>query len=229
MGELLGALGLAWPRLLLYPGGAFALAGSWLLARWLSYCCGRPALATRAPAVVDILTIVPPLTALTLLPLAPARSFPYGIDLVVALGLLEWPRLRAPGPAPAPRALVRAYGALILAATGMAQASGGLGLSGLLSWPERWQEQGLLLLSAGLWLGALPWLLEGGAGGLAGDLRGLGLLLVGALPVIGAMAAVGGGLLDDLSGWIIPPAAFIAAALVVGGAMRLRRQAVGAP
>ena len=92
MSELLGALGLAWPRLLLYPGGAFALGAGWLLAAWLSGCAGRPVAPPSAPGPGDLLAALPPLAAIALMPLAPARSFPYGLDLVIALTLLEWPR-----------------------------------------------------------------------------------------------------------------------------------------
>lgn len=35
MGELLGTSGLAWPRLLVYPGGVTVLLLAWLVGRWL--------------------------------------------------------------------------------------------------------------------------------------------------------------------------------------------------
>jgi hypothetical protein len=222
MGELLGALGLAWPRLLLYPGGLFALAASWLLARWLGLGRARPV------TLPDLLDALPPLAALALLPLAPARGFPYGLDLAVALGLLEWPRLRRAAWGALDRAvLVRGYGPLIVAALLMAEGSGGLGLSGLLSWPGAWLDRGLLLGGAALWLLALPRLIAGGPEGLAGRLRALGLILLGALPLLGALAALTAEALPgDLAGWVLPPAALaLAAAIVWAGLAAVRRSA----
>ena len=224
MGELLGALGLAWPRLLLYPGGVFALAAAWLLERWLRLCAGRPAAPPAPLAPANILDWLPPLAALTLLPLAPARGFPYGLDLAVAAGLLEWPRLRHAdwrrlGRAP----LLRAYGPLLAGALLMAEGAGGLGLSGLLTWPASALDRALLLGGALVWLAALPRLLSDGPGGLAGRLRALGLLLVGALPLLGALAALSAGALPgELAGWVLPPLAALGAALLLGGLVRVR-------
>jgi hypothetical protein len=225
MGELLGALGLAWPRLLLYPGGLFALGASWLLARWLRRCAGGPAVATPAPAsAADLVAILPPLVVLSLLPLAPARGFPYGLDLVVAVGLLEWPYLRGVAGRALSRAeIVRRYGPLIVGALLMAEAAGGLGLSRLLTWPEAWLDQALLLSGAGVWLLALPALLAEGPWSLAGRLRALGLLLVGTLPVLGALAALMAGVVPGwLAGWLLPPIAMALAAGMLGGAVRVR-------
>lgn len=216
MGELIGALGLAWPRLLLYPGGLFALAASWLLARWLAWCAGGPGGPAGRRDLAGLLDALPPLAALTLLPLAPARGFPYGLDLALAAGLLEWPRLRTAAPAELERRrLLRQYGPLAAGALLMAEGAGGLGLSGLLTWPAAWPERALLLGGAGLWLLALPGLLAAGPGGLAGRLRALGLLLVGALPIVGALAA-----LTPLGLWAAP-AGVLGAAAVVGAAVRL--------
>ncbi len=225
MGELLGALGLAWPRLLLYPGGLFALAAGWLLERWLRRCSGRPAAPASPPAPADILDWLPPLAALSLLPLAPARSFPYGLDLAVAVGLLEWPRLRQIPWHQIERAgLLRAYVPLIAGALLLAEGAGGLGLSGLLTWPESALDRALLLGGALVWLAALPGLLDDGPGGLAGRLRALGLLLVGALPLLGALAALSAGALPaELAGWALPPLAAVGAALLLGGLVSLRR------
>ncbi len=226
MGELLGALGLAWPRLLLYPGGLFALGASWLLARWLRWCAGLPARATPASAI-DLAAVLPPLAALSLLPLAPARGFPYGLDLVVAVGLLEWPSLRrAAGRNLARAELLRRYGPLIVGALLMAEGAGGLGLSGLLTWPAGRLDQALLLGGAAIWLLALPGLLADGLWSLAGRLRALGLLLVGALPMVGALAAMTAGVLPgELAGWLLPPTALALAAGLLGGMVRVRRVA----
>ena len=221
MSELLGALGLAWPRLLLYPGGLFALVASWLLGMWLARCRCRSA----SPGRAKLGAVVPPLVALALLPLAPARSFPYGLDLVVALVLLEWPRALGWG-AQRREELARAYAPLLLAGLGLAEACGGLELTRLLRWPEPLVAQLLLGASAALWLAALPRLLASGPGGLAGRLRALGLLLVAALPLLGALAAMLAERLPaDLAGWLLPPVAILAAGLALGGVARVPERA----
>lgn len=224
MGELLGALGLAWPRLLLYPGGLFALAASWLLEGWLRRCgLGRSASAQARGRHALVGDLVPPLAALSLLPLAPARSFPFGLDLAVALLLLEWPRLRAAGPGLTREALLRDYGSLVAGALLMAEGAGGLGLSGLLTWPEAWRDRGLLGAGAALWLCGLPRLIAAGPVGLAGRLRTLGLLLIPTLPVLGLLAALSGDRMPgELAGWVLPPAAMVCTALIVGGGLGLR-------
>jgi len=221
MSELLGALGLAWPRLLLYPGGLFALVASWLLGMWLARCSCGPTAQVRG----GLGAVVPPLVALTMLPLAPARSFPYGLDLVVALALLEWPQAMGWG-AQRREELARAYAPLLLAGLGLAEACGGLELTRLLRWPEPLVAQLLLGASAALWLAALPRLLASGPGGLAGRLRALGLLLVAALPVLGALAAtLAERLPADLAGWLLPPVAMLAAGLALGGVARVPERA----
>lgn len=230
MGELLGALGLAWPRLLLYPGGLFALGAAWLLGRWLARCGLAPGGgwhgAGGAGMLPALLGAVPPLAAISLLPLAPARPFPYGLDLVAALALLEAPRLwRAAGDADASgaigrAALARAYLPLLVAAAALAEAAGGLELTRLLRLPEGWPGRALLGLGAALWLAALPPLLADGPAGLVGRLRALGLLAVAALPLLAALAAAG--LLPaEYAGWALPPAALLLAGLGLGAAARL--------
>lgn len=222
MGELLGALGLAWPRLLLYPGGLFALGASWLLAGWLGWCAGSPTPTRPAAGLLDAL---PALAALTLLPLAPARVFPYGLDLALAVGLLEWPRLWRAGLQGMPRAaLLRAYGPLLAGALLMAEAAGGLGLSGLLTWPATWPDQALLIIGMATWLFALPRLLEGASWALAERLRALGLLLVGTLPLVGALANfVSDTLPGDRAAWLVPPTAMVGTGILLGGLVRSRR------
>ena len=226
MGELLGVLGLAWPRLLLYPGGIFALVASWLLARWLRWCTGQPPLPLPPPTLTDRINLLPPLVALTLLPLTPAASFPYGIDLVVAVGLLEWPQLCATNQPPPERgALVRTYGPLILAGLGMLEGAGSMTLSNLAIWPTAWPARVLLLGGTGLWLAALPRLLTDPATPRrAGQYRALGLLLLGTLPLNGALTAWANAAMPTaLTGWLIPPIAYLGAAFVLGGVLRLRQ------
>ncbi|MCS6882217.1 MAG: hypothetical protein RMK84_00630 [Oscillochloridaceae bacterium] len=220
MGELLGALGLAWPRVVFYPGGLFALAASHLLMRWLAVCGGAP--LWPAPPVT-VLDLAPPLAVLTLLPLAPAPPFPFGLDLPVALVLLEWPRFRAAAVrGSAPAAVLRDYALPLAAALALAVATGGLELAALLRWPESVPERALLALGAALWLLGMPRLLRAGPGGAAGALRALGLLLVGALLLLGALAAGPGQWLPaDRAGWLLPPLATAGAALAVGAALRI--------
>lgn len=241
MGELLGALGLAWPRLLLYPGGIFALVAAWLLAAWLRRCACAPILqpeATWQPK--RLIVAVAPLAVLSLLPLAPARPFPYGLDLFVALALLEWPRvwlrsnpterlahtqepsaLAHPQP-PTRSALLSAYWPLLFAAWGWAEAAGGLGLSHLLAWPEPLARQMLMLTSTALWLTGLPLLLHNEPHGLVGRLRALGLTLIACLPLVALLAAYGAAWLPNAwAGWLFPLAALVSAALLLGALLRL--------
>ncbi len=226
MGELLGALGLAWPRVLLYPGGLFALVASLVLMRWLA--AGGAAPAWPAPPAT-VLDLAPPLMVLTLLPLAPARPFPFGLDLPVALALLEWPRVRVLAARDrAPAELLRDYALPLAAALALAVATGGLELSRLLRWPGAVPEQALLVLGAMLWLLGLPRLLRAGPGGAAGALRALGLLLVGTLPLLGALAAAAGPWLPaDGAGWLLPPVAILSAALALGVALRVPERWAG--
>ncbi len=215
MRELLVSLGLAWPRLLLYPGGLFALVASWLLARWLGRCSYEPVqpAAGPPPSLVDLL---PPLAVLSLLPLAPARSFPFGLDLLVAGIMLLWPQRQS---LLSERGRL-AGGALLSGAIAMAAATGGLGLSGLLSWPATWAERLVLLAASGLWLVGVACLPEPPAG-LAGRLSRLGLVLIGSLPLLGALAAASQGLLDPaIAAWLLPPLAGGCAALLTGLARR---------
>lgn len=224
MSELLGALGLAWPRLLLYPGGAFAIGAGWLLAAWLSRCAGRPVAPPSAPGPAGLVAALPPLAAIALMPLAPARSFPYGLDLVIALALLEWPRALQ-GRGLSREEALQQYGPLLAAAALLAEGAGGLELTRLLRAPGGWLDRALLAAGTLIWLAALPRLLAAGPGGLGGRLRALGLLLVAALPLLGALAAaLGERLPGELAGWLLPPAAILGVAAALGGAFTLRRR-----
>jgi hypothetical protein len=224
--ELLGALGLAWPRLVLYPGGIGALFGAWVLNRWWEIANREPVRCAPALSPIDLL---PPLVALTLLPFPPARSFPYGLDLPTALFLAEWPRWRllSRSGALAPeriRTLLAAYGLLLVGVGGMASAVGSLELTALTRWPEAPVDQVLLGAGMALWLAALP-ALQATAPTSAWPLRlrALLLLAIPTLVVIGALAAL-------LSRWVAPPVlawalpapALILSALLAGGMVRLR-------
>ncbi|NCC33208.1 MAG: hypothetical protein EOM24_14510, partial [Chloroflexia bacterium] len=158
--ELLAALGQAWPRLLLYPGGLFALGASWMLCRWLAWVSRQRPTCAGPVTLACLPGLLPPMIVLALMPLAPARGFPYGLDLVVALGLLEWPYLRRGIAGKVDRVLLlRMYGPLLLAGGGMAEANVSLGLSNLLTMPEAPVARGLLLASAFLWLATLQQIL----------------------------------------------------------------------
>ncbi|MBP1465860.1 hypothetical protein EYB53_009105 [Candidatus Chloroploca sp. M-50] len=240
--ELLAALGQVWPRLLLYPGGLFALGASWMLCRWLAWvsrqrpACAGPVMLASLPG------LLPPMIVLALMPLAPARGFPYGLDLVVALGLLEWPYLRrgVAGIGKVDRArLLRMYGPLLLAGGGMAEANASLGLSNLLTVPEAPVARALLLASALLWLASLPQLLmnpcaaeddhsagdgskEWPLASLAARLRALGLVLIGMLALLGfASVRSEPWLTATQAGWLLPPLVGVVTALLLGVQLRM--------
>jgi hypothetical protein len=218
MGELLGALGQAWPRLLIYPGGLAAFGLAWLLGRWMQAAGGRWQ-GTPAPAESQIIDALPPLLALALLPLPPARAFPYGIDLFVAVALLGWPQLRRAAGAGL-RGLLLGYGLLLLGATAMSAGAGGVELSRLLRAPDTVQGWGLLLGGGGLWLLGQS-RISAGARGWAARLGELGQLWVGALPILAALAAGAAGRLPaGWAGWALPPVALLVAALLLAAARR---------
>ncbi|NNJ11987.1 hypothetical protein EKD04_016765 [Chloroflexales bacterium ZM16-3] len=225
VGELLGALGLAWPRLLIYPGGMFALGLAWLLARWMvmGKRSSPPApLPLRREREVVIIDALPPLLALALLPLPPARGFPYGIDLVAALALLGWPRLRALAAGSGlASGVLPGYGLLLLGGALMGAGAGGVELSRLGRAPDTALGWALLLGGGGLWLAGQARLYDGDRG-WARRLGELGHLWVGTLPILAALAA---GAADRLptgwAGWTLPPLALIMAALALGAALRV--------
>lgn len=226
MNELLGALGLAWPRLLLYPGGLFALLAGRLLGVWLAHCGCVPTRSAQS-GLAELAAVVPPLAALSLMPLTPARSFPYGLDLVVALALLAWPQALAGAPMRRTE-LTRAYGPLLVAVLGTTVALGGLELTRLLRLPEPWVQRALLGCATALWLVSMPRLLAGASHGTASELRALGLLLIAALPVLGALAAATAERLPQGSGWMLAAVALLAVSLALGGVMRLSERVRGA-
>lgn len=229
MGELLGALGLAWPRLLLYPGGIFALVAAKLLGVWLQPRGKRS--ASLPTEQIDIIYSITPLVVLTLLPLAPARSFPYGLDLVTAVMLLEWPRVlqvaskagNDPNMGALRSGIVHDYLPLVGGGALMAMAVGGLELTRLLRFPEGLLDQGFLAAGTLLWLAALPRLIDAGPRSIAGELRMLGLALIAALPLLGALATWTGGVLPPgIAGWVLPPAAIGSVATTLGLLARVR-------
>jgi hypothetical protein len=231
MGELLAAIGLAWPRLLLYPGGLAAFGLAWLLGLWMQAAGDRRQdralhrIESPPLRLIDIADALPPLLALTLLPLPPARSFPYGIDLVAALALIAWSRLRHQAASgglvgAGLRALLPGYGLLLLGATLMSAGAGSIELSRLLRGPGTALSWGLLLGGGGLWLLGHGRLYDG-ARGWAARLGELGHLWIGAMPILAALAA---GAADRLpigwAGWALPPVALIIAALMLWAARR---------
>jgi hypothetical protein len=219
MSELLGALGLAWPRLLLYPGGLFALLAARLLGAWLLRCGCMP---RSESGFGQLAVLLPALATVSLLPLAPARSFPFGLDLAVAFALLTW----SYGLGLHRSALVRVYGPLLLAALGFAAATGGLELSRLLRLPESGLTRGIFACATALWLLGLPRLLALRPGGIGGDVQALGLLLIAALPVLGGLAVLLAAQIPaDRAGWVLPLLAIAASGLALGAATRLPEQA----
>ncbi|OAN46924.1 hypothetical protein A6A03_11495 [Chloroflexus islandicus] len=184
MSDLLGAFGQAWLRLLLYPGGLSAVLAALVLARLRGIRQLEP---LTAPRLLDLL---PPLSAIALLPLAPAASFPYGLDLPTAVTLLLWPELRrAAAERRDPHQLAAHYLPTFLAAIALASAAGTFDLSGLLRWPSTPVRQAALLLGAGAWIAAIPRLAPPQPH-LAAACSALGLMLIGVLPLSAAINTI---------------------------------------
>jgi hypothetical protein len=121
LAELLSFLGLAWSRLLIFPGGLCAFVIVWLVGfleqRRISPiappCCtgaaalrgmgaavlrGMGAAALRSlpgPSPLAASAVVLPWLGVALLPLPLAAPLSRPVDLVVIMALLEWPRLLA--------------------------------------------------------------------------------------------------------------------------------------
>ena len=185
--ELIALLGLAWSRLLLYPGGLAAFAAVWLLAAFQADLPGSH-LPAASPAVVGaevetaqnagrpasqpwfliLGALVPPWLGLALLPLPPAPGLSRQVDIVVALALLECPRvlaigadLRGGGPrrrAGARRlaAALNGYPPLLLATLVLAQAAGTLDVAALARVPGELAPPFAIRLH---WIGVAGWLL----------------------------------------------------------------------
>lgn len=210
LGELLVGLGLAWQRLLLYPGGALLLAAL-AICGWRRGGWRQP----RGTAPSDSIGIVYGWLACALLPLPGAAPLARPVDLLLLVGLAELPRLlalaadlRAGDARRAVRraaAALNAYPPLIAAALALLGGCGSLALDTVATGPANGAPLAQVLRyaagSAALLL-ALPALLELGplapgpaAGGslprrsLALTLRGLALAGVAALPLWAGLRA----------------------------------------
>jgi hypothetical protein len=208
--ELLALLGLAWPRLLLYPGGLTAFAVVWLMERpgWRRRTA--PSAGEQVPAALPcaqaISAVVLPWLGLALLPLPQVARLTRQTDLIVVLALLEWPLVLTiagefcastpDGDARLVRrlaAVLNSYPPLILAA--LALAAGSFEVGALTRPLDASAPSRLVELH---WLGALAWTLALppalGLGPFAAGppaqcwlriglrLRALGLVALGALP-----------------------------------------------
>ena len=216
MNELLALLGLAWPRLLLYPGGLIALALVWLWRLGKARGTRREAIGDRglgtreqkqkkrqqlwpfSQSLFPILNSAPPLLAISLLPLPLAASLGRGIDLVVALTLLEWPlfaRLSSRTSALDDHHLQRlrvGYGLLLPALLALVQSTRSFSLDALVARSGALEVLPMLLRLAGAcgWALALVPLLTLGpfreeeTPALDDDIRAIGHIMLATLPVL---------------------------------------------
>lgn len=218
LNELLTLVGLAWSRLLIYPGGLAAFAAAWLIGRTRQRKGAPTAAAANNEfdaAARDVSAIVLPWLGLALLPLPFAPPLGRKTDLIVALALLDWPLLLALGPAlRSPDAATRKAGQrnfaawlnglpmLLLAAVALAQAAGTFDIAPLARPPATGQPLDRHVLhwagALGLTL-ALPPLLGRGPFGserpLAPAVGGLwlreaGLIALASLPWLGVFGAL---------------------------------------
>jgi hypothetical protein len=113
-------VGQAWPLLLLYPGGLSAILFALLLGGTR---------ARRLPSPAELLLALGPLLLISVLPLPRARDFPFAIDLITALFLLELPRWQYTGQQVGAHFL-RPYLPLLIGAALLFQASDSLTLAG---------------------------------------------------------------------------------------------------
>jgi hypothetical protein len=178
--ELLTLLGLAWSRLVIYPGGLAVFALIWLVARTDNR---QPATDNRRPRrgrqswntdtgswltlrVPILSSIVLPWLGLALLPLPAAAPMSRKTDIIIVLALLEWPQLMAIARElrAADEACQRAgkrlaaalnsYPTLMLATLALAQPAGSLEIAALARPPS---ETAAFSLQALHWLGAAAW------------------------------------------------------------------------
>jgi hypothetical protein len=167
--ELLALLGRAWPRLLIYPGGlAGLMAASAILAYQHRQRPKDHALADgqgngiALTPLEAISAVAAPWLGLALLPLPLAASIDRSIDCVVALALLEWPRLLAAtretraGALHRLSALLNSYPPLIAAVLLLVATGGSLDLAILPSTPA---DTAPPIARAAHWLGAAGLLL----------------------------------------------------------------------
>jgi hypothetical protein len=212
MSDILGALGQAWPRLLLYPGGISALLMVLIVARLR----GIPP-ATLGP--FTLIDLLPPLSVITLLPLTPAAPFAYGLDVPTALLMLLWPSFRrAARERIAPQQMLEWYLPLLIAATALVSVTTTLDLSGLLRWPAEPLRQLCFLLGVLAWIAALP-PVTSLQSNLAGACSEVGLLLIGVLPLIAGLSTLP--IINQIPPLILVPAMLIVAVMAASGACNL--------
>jgi hypothetical protein len=212
MSDILGALGQAWPRLLLYPGGISALLMVLIVARLR----GIPP-ATLGP--FTLIDLLPPLSVITLLPLTPAAPFAYGLDVPTALLMLLWPSFRrAARERIAPQQMLEWYLPLLIAATALVSVTTTLDLSGLLRWPAEPLRQLCFLLGVLAWIAALP-PVTSLQSNLAGACSEVGLLLIGVLPLIAGLSTLP--IINQIPPLILVPATLIVAVIAAGSTRHL--------
>jgi len=212
MSDILGALGQAWPRLLLYPGGISALLMVLIVARLR----GIPP-ATLGP--FTLIDLLPPLSVITLLPLTPAAPFAYGLDVPTALLMLLWPSFRrAARERIAPQQMLEWYLPLLIAATALVSVTTTLDLSGLLRWPAEPLRQLCFLLGALAWIAAVP-PITSLQNNLAGACSEVGLLLIGVLPLIAGLSTLP--IINQIPPLILVPATLIVAVIAAGSTRHL--------
>ncbi|MDW8213771.1 MAG: hypothetical protein RMJ55_09450, partial [Roseiflexaceae bacterium] len=176
--ELLSFLGLAWSRLLIFPGGACVLIAVWL-AEAFERRRAQPALlffpTSWLASPLTASSVVFPWLGVALLPLPGATALSRPIDLVAVIGLLEWPRLlaiaadlqrgnRARGVQRLAAAL-NGYPPLLLSLLIISLGTGTLEVAGLLRIPESaapLQQTAWFWIGAGALILALPPLIEVG-------------------------------------------------------------------
>jgi hypothetical protein len=212
MSDILGALGQAWSRLLLYPGGLSAVLMVLIVARLR----GIP-LATVGP--FTLLDLLPSLGVITLLPLTPAAPFAYGLDVPTALLMLLWPSFRrAARERIAPQQMLEWYLPLLIAATALVSVTTTLDLSGLLRWPAEPLRQLGFLLGALAWIAAVP-PITSLQNDLAGACSEVGLLLIGVLPLIAGLSTLP--IINQIPPLILVPATLIVAVIAAGSTRHL--------
>ncbi|GIV99474.1 hypothetical protein [Roseiflexus sp.] len=231
--ELLSFLGLAWSRLLLFPGGVCLIIAVWLAEAFAQRPTSQglrsfPTAWLSAPLPASAVAL--PWLGVALLPLPGAVALSRPIDLATVIALLEWPRLlaistdlqygnRARGVQRLAAAL-NGYPPLILALVLLSLGTGTLEVAGLLRIPDGatplWQAV-WFWLGAGALILALPPLIEIGPFALdAPDelrpglrLRMLGIILIAALPGVALLTCDGA---DEWWRTALPP-------LTLGGAL----------
>ena len=168
--ELLTLIGLAWPRLIIYPGGLALLALLWLVARTKNQELRTGSqLLVLGSRLLGIGALAFAWLGLALLPLPAAVPMGRTTDVVIILALLEWPRIIAiaaelrardavPRAAGARRlaAALNSYPPLILATLALAQPAGSLDIAALARPPIDTAASSLHVLH---WLGAGAWVL----------------------------------------------------------------------